>query len=125
MNVLSKIFVVLSLCSISFLSIAKEANENATQTIRLVQYRPIPTNTPRMPSFNFIVCKYSLGKIEFDLPDTMEYIEIEICNQNVPIWTGIIYSDDSYIEIPILSGDYSIYCTTNDGQTYFGTLSYL
>lgn len=43
MNVLSKIYLVLSLCSISFLAVAKEANKNATQTIRLVQYRPIPT----------------------------------------------------------------------------------
>lgn len=124
MNVLSKIFLVLCLCSISFLSIAKEANENATQTIRLVQYRPIPTNTPRMPSYNFIECRYSLGKIEFELPSSIENIEIEIYNQNIPVWSGVIYSGDSFAEIPYLSGDYSIYCTTNDGQMFFGTLSF-
>lgn len=124
MNTLCKIFFVWSLFSFTYRAFANDTNEKATQTTRLEQYTPIPTNTPRTPSYNFINCNYSIGYIEFEIPYNIESIDVTIYNSNTLVWSGTINNEEYYAQIPVLYGCYEIVCITSEGDEYLGILHF-
>jgi hypothetical protein len=101
-----------------------ENSESANVSTNVVILRPksLPTR-PNAPSRNFIECSYDIGYLNLNLPTGVNYANVSISEISSDIiWEGYVSTDSYTIQIPVLSGEYEIDCTTDDGRVYFGTL---
>ncbi len=116
-----KILSLLFACAIFSSSIFADDNQETTsKTTILTQSTPEFKDIPRMPSGDYIICHYSEGYINIEIPENVESVDVVIKNNNIPIWNGMLTYDNNATEIPTLVGVYEIICITNDGTTYSG-----
>lgn len=54
----------------------------------------------------------------------MEYIDIIISKDDIPVWSGTVTQDEPSTEIPILYGEHTIACITENGHVYLGYLDF-
>lgn len=80
------------------------------------------TNRPTAPSHAYIHFTYTSGYIDFILNPTMEYLDVTISKDDIPVWSGTVTQDEPSAEIPVLYGEYTIACITDNGQVYLGVL---
>lgn len=79
---------------------------------------------PKAPARYSVECTYTLGNMEFTFPSGVSYMRVEICENETPIWEGIITPDSPVIEIPVLYGEYNVICTTDNGAEYGGIVCF-
>ncbi|MBQ7042919.1 MAG: hypothetical protein IJN66_09475 [Muribaculaceae bacterium] len=122
MKTLLKLFSFLLVCVIySPTTILAEDNQETTsKTTILTQSTPEFKDIPRMPSGDYIICHYSVGYINIEIPEDVESVDVVIKNNNIPIWNCMLTHDNNATEIPKLVGIYEIICITDDGTTYSG-----
>ncbi len=54
----------------------------------------------------------------------MEYIDIIISKDDIPIWSGTVTQDEPSADLPILYGEHTIACITENGHVYLGYLDF-
>ena len=77
---------------------------------------------PKAPSMIYLICHYNTGYISLSFPEDANYMEISISDETGPVWIGTISRTNPETEIPILSGEYTITCQTDQNQIFEGTL---
>ena len=88
--------------------------------IRLAQSSP--NNRPNSPSNFGIECTYEQGRIEFEFPEDVDYLETRIERYGKLIWEKTISSEVPYAAIPDLKGEYVMECKDNQGRKFVGSL---
>lgn len=78
---------------------------------------------PSMPSRQRISCTYSRGHIELDF-NCSEYLDVTISNEDIPVWSGTITQDEPSADIPVLYGEPTIMCITDEGRIFTGYLDF-
>lgn len=120
-----KFITVLMLFCISMMTQQTYANSqcNNTPKMSVVKlHNKVSSHRPKAPARYSVECTYTLGYMEFTFPSGVSYMRVEICEDETPIWEGIIAPDSPVIEIPMLYGEYNVVCTTDTGTVYSGTV---
>lgn len=99
-----------------------DQKENDPKSKETLLKNETPPSRPKKPSNYFIECRYGKGFIELGLPDGIEMVFVSLKQGGVSVWEGMAFSDDSWIEIPELKGQYVIECRTEDGRIFTGEL---
>lgn len=79
-------------------------------------------NRPKAPARYHVGCTYSIGYMEFSFPPYVSSMRVEISEGGVAIWEGNVTPDAPAIDIPILSGEYTVTCITDGGKEYSGNV---
>lgn len=95
------------------------ANERSVTTI---PPRRKPGRIPKAPSAVFLICQYSTAYISLSFPDDANYMEVSLSDEAGPVWIGTISRTNPETEIPVLSGEYTLTCQTDQNQIFEGTL---
>lgn len=113
--------LALSLASVTIPCYASETNTKNGTVSRTTSIKP---NRPSAPSHSYIHFIYTRGHIDFTLSPTMEYLDVTISKDDIPVWSGTVTQDEPSAEIPVLYGEYTIACITDNGQVYLGVLNF-
>ncbi len=84
---------------------------------------PKPTTRPHAPSLIYIECEYGVGYVQFSFPAEIYSVNVTLSNDSY-VWTGFASRDFPKMEIPVLTGEYTIKCEANDGRVFYGTLEF-
>lgn len=123
----SKILLVLFLMATMFAFNATAQQNESIKPIkadRLVKVERENENAPRTLGNLFITCYYNNEYLEVEVPADAEYMEVVVSNEVGTIWTGLVTPESAECDIPYLSGQYLITCTTDSGTIYQGILSF-
>ncbi|HAB40857.1 MAG TPA: hypothetical protein DCE24_03280 [Porphyromonadaceae bacterium] len=119
------IILIASLVPISAFS----TNDNSTPTriTDIVILTPQPPsknpNRPNAPARYFIECEYNNKFIKFKLPPFVESVDVEIENEDGIAFQNFVSAANPTIDLPSLTGTYTLRCTTDDGTVYEGTIT--
>lgn len=80
------------------------------------------TKGPRTPSEDFIVCHYGTGWIDFEFPESVESVDAVLYQYNIPVWQGEASVSSTCVDIPVVYGECTLTCTSQDGAQYSGNL---
>lgn len=80
------------------------------------------TGRPRTPSEDFIVCHYGTGWIDFEFPESVESVDAVLYQYNIPVWQGEASVSSTCVDIPIVYGECTLTCTSQNGAQYSGNL---
>ncbi len=67
-------------------------------------------------------CNYCQGYISLEIPFDIEAVEVTIEDNSMIVWSGVLTPDFPESDIPYLSGEFLITCTTDAGDVYQGIL---
>lgn len=117
--------LIFAVCSL--LSTAIYASEGGSDTKvpdkTIVLYDNIPSGRPNAPSRVYIECTYGSGFINFSFPESIQEISVEIYNEDESI-CGVVTNNFPCMELPDMSGNYNIVCTTENNKIYRGILTF-
>ena len=77
---------------------------------------------PKEPAKISLICQYSTGYISLSFPEDANYMEISLSDEVGPVWIGTISRTNPETEIPVLSGEYTITCQTDQNQIFEGII---
>lgn len=77
---------------------------------------------PRTPSEDFILCHYGSGWIDFVFPESVESVDAVLYQYNIPVWQGEANVSSTCVDIPIVYGECTLTCTSQNGVQYSGNL---
>lgn len=123
-----KVYLALLMLSAYFLSSAV-ANTNeclqgpTLQKVKFLRCKVQPAGRPNAPSRVFIECTYGDGGMEFTFPEGVETLTVQISNEGETL-TFVATSEEPRFEIPVLTGEYAIQCTTDDGRVFAGVIEF-
>lgn len=126
MKPLVSIFISLVICMTTSLAItASENNSTPIADKQAVLKHQTPTsNRPMKPSSRSLVCIYTQGYLEIEMPINTEYLDVTISDDNIPVWSGTVTQDEPSADIPVLYGEHTITCITDGGHIFTGYLSF-
>lgn len=119
-----RIFLTITagLLFVSSLSVSADDPTNIQQEATTILKKKKEVNDrPQIPSRNHIICTYENGCLVFDANFEYEYMEVEVSGSES--FSDILTSLQPFIEVPLLTGTYTIRCTTDGGVIYEGTVS--
>ena len=106
----------------SSLSVFAEDPTNVQQEATTILKKKKEVNDrPQIPSRNHIICTYENGGLVFDANFEYEYMEVEVSGSES--FSDILTPTQPFIEVSLLSGIYTIRCTTDGGTVYEGTIT--
>ncbi|MBE6307584.1 MAG: hypothetical protein E7084_08030 [Bacteroidales bacterium] len=125
MRKIVNILLALAVATLSFVMYAQSpVNNNGPIRSTRLKKETSSTNTPRTLGDLFITCYYNNEYLEVEVPADVEYMEVVVSNEVGTIWTGLVTPESAECDIPYLSGQYLITCTTDSGTIYQGILSF-
>lgn len=81
------------------------------------------SHRPNAPSRLYIECFYGEGFVEFIFPDGVQTMEVRVYN-GVDEYAGTVSVENPLFELPILSGEYEIECSCDDGRIFSGMIEW-
>lgn len=122
MNKLTTSIIFFSVFLFSF-TIAAEKRDNTTKENQttIIPHRN-ENYRAKAPAKIYLICQYSTGYISLSFPEDANYMEISLSDEVGPVWIGTISRTNPETEIPVLSGEYTITCQTDQNQIFEGTL---
>ena len=84
---------------------------------------PRPKNRPEAPSRVYIECRYGAGFMWFQLPAGVYQATLRLSNDTF-VWEGLVTTDNPMVEIPSLTGEYTLLCQTDNGRLFTGLLEF-
>ncbi len=119
---LKNIIVILFLFCISYISAEPNYPDNTQKGHTLVlTVKRGDSHRPGKPSNNIILSTYENGVLVFDANFEYEYMEVEV--SGAESFSDILTPTQPFIEVSLLSGIYTIRCTTDGGTVYEGTIT--
>lgn len=104
-------------------NVLAEKRNSETNDLRTTYLRfPRDPKRPKAPSMIYLICQYSTAYISLSFPEDANYMEISLSDETGPVWIGSISRTNPETEIPVLSGEYTITCQTDQNQIFEGTL---
>lgn len=98
-------------------------NGNDTDKDKTILLIPkVKPQRPNAPFYYFIECHYGRGYMEFSIPAGFEYLIVSIRDGEYSVWEGMVSPENPYTEIPDLSGEYTVVCTSDGNHTFVGTI---
>lgn len=98
-----------------------QQGNNGITHIELKVIRKI-SHRPKAPARYNVECTYSSGYMEFTFPPGVSYMHVEICEGETPIFEGNVTPDSPAIETPVLYGEHTVTCITDEGVEYGGII---
>ena len=117
-----KLFIAVLLAYFAFApsAFSDEKTDNSPTTTTKLE-KKILQNGPRSGSIPYLDCIYNVGYLSLVLPDEFNFAEVTIsANETSVVWTDIVTPDFSDCDIPVLSGQYEVTCTLDNGAIYQG-----
>lgn len=108
------------------LAVAASENNSTPKADKQSVLKPQnPTsNRPMKPSSRSLVCIYTQGYLKIEMPINTEYLDVTISENEIPVWSGTVTQDEPSADIPVLYGEHTITCITDDGHIFIGYLSF-
>ncbi len=78
---------------------------------------------PRLPGINYILCWISPTEIEVEVPEGVEYVDVELSSGDALVWTATVTEEDKRASLPGLYGEYILTCTTDGNHTFVATVN--
>ncbi len=104
-------------------NILAEKRDSTTKDLRTTYLRfPRDPKRPKAPAKISLICQYSTGYISLSFPEDANYMEISLSDEVGPVWIGTISRTNPETEIPVLSGEYTITCQTDQNQIFEGII---
>lgn len=105
---------------LTFNAYADEPSLN--QVTRLPRKEVASNQNPRTLPLLYMECNYCQGYISLEIPFDIEAVEVTIEDNSMIVWSGVLTPDFPESDIPYLSGEFLITCTTDAGDVYQGIL---
>lgn len=105
---------------LTFNAYADEPSLN--QVTRLPRKEVASNQNPRTLPLLYMECNYCQGYISLEIPSDIEAVEVAIEDNSMVMWSGVLTPDFPESDIPYLSGEFLITCTTDAGDVYQGIL---
>ena len=105
---------------LTFNAYADEPSLN--QVTRLPRKEVASNQNPRTLPLLYMECNYCQGYISLEIPSDIEAVEVTIEDNSMVVWSGVLTPDFPESDIPYLSGEFLITCTTDAGDVYQGIL---
>ena len=105
---------------LTFNAYADEPSLN--QVTRLPRKEVASNQNPRTLPLLYMECSYCQGYISLEIPSDIEAVEVAIEDNSMVVWSGVLTPDFPESDIPYLSGEFLITCTTDAGDVYQGIL---
>lgn len=105
---------------LTFNAYADEPSLN--QVTRLPRKEVASNQNPRSLPLLYMECNYCQGYISLEIPSDIEAVEVTIEDNSMVVWSGVLTPDFPESDIPYLSGEFLITCTTDAGDVYQGIL---
>ena len=105
---------------LTFNAYADEPSLN--QVTRLPRKEVASNQNPRTLPLLYMECSYCQGYISLEIPSDIEAVEVAIEDNSMVMWSGVLTPDFPESDIPYLSGEFLITCTTDAGDVYQGIL---
>ena len=124
---MNKIITLVTLLSFLLLSptiIAQNKDKQSKEHQTVLIPPTNPGNRPKAPAKISLICQYSIGYISLSFPEDANYMEISLSDEAGPVWIGTISRTNPETEIPVLSGEYTITCQTDQNQIFEGTINF-
>lgn len=119
-----RIFLAITMVLLFTSSLSALAEEPANvqqNTTTILTTKKGVNDRPQIPSRNHIICTYENGGLVFDANFEYGYMEVEVSGSES--LSNILTSTQPFIGIPLLSGTYTIRCTTDGGAVYEGSIT--
>ena len=115
--------VILFACCV-FMSIwaSPEGTTSSDPDHVVIFQQDVPNKRPNLPARYYLECHYGCGYMEFSIPAGFEYLIVSIRDGEYSVWEGMVSPDNPYTEIPDLSGEYTVVCTSDGNHTFVGTI---
>lgn len=118
------IIVTLSSILINTLAVANMDNSSTSTGGFISLTKRNGTNKrPNAPSRDFLECNYGEGFLVVVVPDGVSYITVRIYDDRDE-YCGFVTSDAPIVELPMLTGEYYVECTTDDGRVFCGIIEW-
>lgn len=124
LHIFSFIMLLMMILAAAPSSIAEDSSGNTSTNTSTLRYQRPTTNRPEKPFRYTIECQYGKGHIELLFPAYIEYLDVTISKDEIPIWYGTITQDEPSADIPVLYGEYTITCITDGGHIFTGYLNF-
>ncbi len=122
-----KKFIVFALLLIFGLSISATMSASDDNSGVDIPYDTIllhpsrPSGRPNAPSRVYIECTYGIGFINFSFPENIQEVSVEIYNEEESV-AGHVTNSFPRLDLPELTGSFTIICMTEDNRVFQGTL---
>lgn len=121
---LLKISLLISVLG-SLLSFNAFAEEPSLKQVTRLPRKEVASNQiPRTLPLLYIECNYCQGYISLEIPSDIDAVDVTIEDNLTTVWNGVLTPDFPESDIPYLSGEYLITCTTDAGDVYEGILNF-
>lgn len=120
-KIFRKVLIVFSAILLSFSVYADDNTVKPVQSTILIKGVK-STNQPRSLPLLYMECNYCQGYISLEIPSDIEAVEVAIEDYSMVVWSGVLTPDFPESDIPYLSGEFLITCTTDAGDVYQGIL---
>lgn len=118
-------FIMLLMISVAApRSLAEDSSANTSTNTATLRHQSPTTIRPEKPFRYTIECLYGKGHIKLLFPDYIEYLDVTIINEDIPVWSGTVTQDEPYADIPYLYGEHTITCITDGGHIFTGYLNF-
>lgn len=107
----------------SLLTFNAYADEPSLKQVTRLPRKEVASNqNPRTLPLLYMECNYCQGYISLEIPSDIEAVEVAIEDNSMVVWSGVLTPDFPESDIPYLSGEFLITCTTDAGDVYQGIL---
>lgn len=107
----------------SLLTFNAYADEPSLKQVTRLPRKEVASNqNPRTLPLLYMECNYCQGYISLEIPSDIEAVEVTIEDNSMVVWSGVLTPDFPESDIPYLSGEFLITCTTDAGDVYQGIL---
>lgn len=89
----------------------------------ILRHNKEKSGRPNAPSRLYIECFYGDGFIRFVFPDGTQTLSVRVYNDSEE-WDGVVSVTNPTLELPPLSGEYTVECSDDANRSFRGIIEY-
>lgn len=110
----------------AFIGFVAKTNSNVPSNIpktgkTVILHQKVLSNRPNAPSRNFIECEYGENFLTLIFTEDIHSISVIVYNEEESYF-ALLNESNFTMNLPIISGEYCVECTANNGKIFVGSL---